>query len=101
MSRGCIAELAVCLKRLLCASAARAAVCSSVRSEHYVFPLNVMTPRSRHLELEVCVTRYRIEFCKCGSPEQCVIATVERDDIEDQLLASEVVRRSKDHFQCD
>ena len=40
-------------------------------------------PRSWHLELEVCVMRYRIEFFKCGSPEQCVIATAERDDIED------------------
>ena len=42
-------------------------------------------PRYWHLELEleVCVMRYRIEFCKCGLPEQCVIAAAERDDIED------------------
>ena len=40
-------------------------------------------PRSWHLELEVCIMLYRIEFCKCGSPEQCVIATTERDNIED------------------
>ena len=40
-------------------------------------------PRSWHLELEVCIMRYRIESGKCGSSEQCVIATAERDDIED------------------
>ena len=40
-------------------------------------------PRSWHLELEVCIMRYRIESHKCGSSEQCMIATVERDDIED------------------
>ena len=40
-------------------------------------------PRSWHLELEVCVMRYHIEFGKCGSPEQCMIATAERDYIED------------------
>ena len=40
-------------------------------------------PRSGHLELEVCIMRYRIESRKCGSPEQCMIATVERDYIED------------------
>ena len=40
-------------------------------------------PRSWHLELEVCIMRYRIESHKCGSSEQCVIATAEGDDIED------------------
>ena len=44
--------------------------------------------------------RYHIESRKCGSPEQCVIATVEWDDIEDELLASEVVQSSEDHFKC-
>ena len=39
------AGLENCLKRLLCTSAARAAVCSSVRRERSVFPLTVMTPR--------------------------------------------------------
>ena len=39
--------------------------------------------RSWHLELEVCVVRHRIELCKCGSSEQCMIATAERDYIED------------------
>ena len=84
MSGGFIAEFAVCLKRLLCASAARAAVCSSVWSERSVFPFTVMTPpRSWHLELEVGIMWYRIESRKCGSSEQCVIATAEGDDIKD------------------
>ena len=39
--------------------------------------------KSRHFELEVCIMRYRIESGKCGSSEQCVIATAEGDDIED------------------
>ena len=38
---------------------------------------------SWHLELEVCVMQYCIEFCKSGSPEQCMITTAERDYIED------------------
>ena len=39
--------------------------------------------RAWHLELEVCIIRYRIESRKCGSPEQCMIATVEGDDVKD------------------
>ena len=39
--------------------------------------------RAWHLELKVCVVRYRIELGECGSPEQCVIATAEWDYIED------------------
>ena len=39
--------------------------------------------RAWHLELEVCVVRYRIELGECGSPEQCVIATAEWDYVED------------------
>ena len=39
--------------------------------------------RAWHLELEVCVVWHRIELGKCGSHEQCVIATVERDYVED------------------
>ena len=58
-------------------------------------------PGSWHLELEVCIMRYRIESLKCGSPEQCVIATADQDYIKDYLLASEVIRGSEDHFQCD
>ena len=58
-------------------------------------------PRSWHFELEVCIMRYRIESGKCGSPEQCVIATAEGDDIKDQVFASEVDRGSEDDFQFD
>ena len=69
------------LERLLCTSAARAAVCSSVRRERLVFPLTVITPQGPGIL--VCVVRYRIELGECGSPEQCVIATAEWDYVED------------------
>ena len=39
--------------------------------------------RAWHLELKVCVVRYRIELGECGSAEQCMVATAKRDDIED------------------
>ena len=39
--------------------------------------------RSWHLELEVCIMWYRIESSECGSSEQCMVATAERDDVED------------------
>ena len=39
--------------------------------------------RAWRLELKVCVVRYCIELGECGSPEQCVIATVEWDYVED------------------
>ena len=39
--------------------------------------------RSWHLELEVCIMWYRIESSECGSSEQCMVTTTERDDIED------------------
>ena len=54
-----------------------------------------------HLVLKVCVVRYCIELGKCSSPEQCVIATAERDYVEDSLLASEIIQRSEHHFKCD
>ena len=57
--------------------------------------------RAWHFELKVCVVRYRIELGECGSPKQCVIATAEGDDVEDQFFASEVDRGSEDNFQCD
>ena len=56
---------------------------------------------SEHLDLEISIVQHRIESSKCGSSEQCVIATTEGDDIEDQLFASEVVRGSEDDLQCD
>ena len=36
-----------------------------------------------HLELEISIVWHRIEFCECGSSEQCVVAAAEGDDIED------------------
>ena len=59
------------------------------------------TAWSGHLEFEISIVWHRIESSKCSSSEQCVIATVEGDDVEDQVFASEVVRRSEDDFQCD
>ena len=59
------------------------------------------TAWSGHLEFEISIVWHRIESSKCSSSEQCVIATAEGDDIEDQVFASEVVRGSEDNFQCD
>ena len=53
---------------------------------------------SGHLELEISVVWHHIESSECGSYEQCVIATMEGDDIKDQLLALEVIQRSEDHL---
>ena len=39
--------------------------------------------RAWHLELEVCIMRHRVEFCERGSFKQSVIATAERDYVED------------------
>ena len=39
--------------------------------------------RAWHLELEVCIVWYRIESRKCGSSEQGMVTTTERDDIKD------------------
>ena len=39
--------------------------------------------RAWHLELKVCVMRYRIELSECGSPEQRAITTAKRDYVED------------------
>ena len=39
--------------------------------------------RAWHLEIKVCIVRDRIELGECGSPEQCMITTAERDYIED------------------
>ena len=56
-----------------------------LRSERELYvSINFKDPlRSWHLELEVCIMRYRIESRKCGSPEQCMITTAERDYIKD------------------
>ena len=54
-----------------------------------------------HLELQIGVVWDRIEAGEGGSSVQCVIADAERDDIEGEVFASEVVRRAEDDFQCD
>ena len=54
-----------------------------------------------HLELQISIVWHCIESSKRGSSEQRVIAAAEGDDIEDQLFALEVVRRSEDDLQCD
>ena len=36
-----------------------------------------------HLELEISIVWYCVESSKRGSSKQCVITTMERDDIED------------------
>ena len=59
------------------------------------------TAWSGHLEFEISIVWHHIESSKCRSSEQCVRATAEGDDIEDQVFASEVVRGSEDDFQCD
>ena len=59
------------------------------------------TTWSGHLKFEIGIVWHRIEASKCGSSKQCVIATAEGDDVEDQVFALEVVRRSEDDFQCD
>ena len=56
---------------------------------------------SGHLELEISIVWHRVESSKCGSSQQCMIATAEGDDIEDQLFAYEVVRGPEDNFHCD
>ena len=48
-----------------------------------------------HLKLKISIVRHRIESSECGSSEQCMIATTEGDDVEDQLFAYEVVRGSE------
>ena len=59
--------------------------CVLLRSEG-VFGVSIdrnYASRAWHLELKVCVVRYRVELGECGSPEQCVIATAEWDYVED------------------
>ena len=58
------------------------------------------TAWSGHLELEISVVWHRVESSKCGSSKQCMIAAAEGDNVEEQVLASEVIWRTKDYFQC-
>ena len=41
------------------------------------------TAWSGHLELEISIVWHCIKSSECGSSEQCVITTVEGDDIKD------------------
>ena len=59
--------------------------CMFLRSEG-VFHVSIHrddSTRAWHLELKVCIMWYHVEFCKRGSSEQSVIATAERDYVED------------------
>ena len=47
---------------------------------------------SRHLELQICVVRDCIEMGESSSSEQCMIATMEGDHVEDQVFASEIIQ---------
>ena len=51
-----------------------------------------------HLELKISIVWHCIESSKCDSSEQCVIAVAKGDDVEDQLLALEIVRRPEENF---
>ena len=59
------------------------------------------TAWSGHLEFEIGIVWDRIEASERGSSDKCVAATVEGDDVEDQVFALEVVRRTEDDLQCD
>ena len=52
----------------------------------------------RHLKLKVSVVQDCIETGESSSSKQCMIATAEGDDVEDQVFASEVVRRTEEYF---
>ena len=54
-----------------------------------------------HLKFCIGVVWDRIKTSKSGTPEQCIVATTEWDNIEGQAFASKVVRRAKNDFQCD
>ena len=38
---------------------------------------------SGHIKFEITIVWHCIESSECGSSEQCVITTAERDDVED------------------
>ena len=59
------------------------------------------TTWSAHLEFEIGIVWDRIEASERGSSEQCMVATTEGDDVEDQVFTLEVVQRTEDDFQCD
>ena len=59
------------------------------------------TAWSGHLKFEIGIVWDRVEASEHGSSEQCMVATAERDDVEDQVFASKVVRRTEDNLQRD
>ena len=59
------------------------------------------TAWSGHLEFEIGIVWDLVETSERGSSEQRMVATAERDDVEDQVFASEVVWRTEDDLQCD
>ena len=52
-----------------------------------------------HLELQIGVVWDRVEAGESSSSEQCVIAAMEGDDVEDQVFASEVIRGTEHYLQ--
>ena len=56
------------------------------------------TAWSGHLEFEIGIVWDRIEASERGSSEQCMIATTEGDDVEDQVFTSEIIRWAEDYF---
>ena len=54
-----------------------------------------------HLKFCVGVEWDRIKTSESGTPQKCMVATVDRDNIKGQAFASEVVRRTEKDFQCD
>ena len=56
---------------------------------------------TRHLKFCAGVEWDRIKTSRNGTPQKCMVATAERDNIKGQAFASEVVRRTENDFQCD
>ena len=54
-----------------------------------------------HLKFCMGVVWDHIKTSKSGTPQKCMVATVDRDNIKGQAFASEVVRRTENDFQCD
>ena len=55
---------------------------------------------TRHFELEVCIVWDGIKASERCTAEQGVIATAERYDVKDQVLASKVIGRAEHYFQA-
>ena len=54
--------------------------------------------RSRNFELQISIVQDCIKAGESSSSEQCMITTAKRDDLEDQLFASEVVWGAEYYF---